>query len=57
MEDIVIVDNKSYNYCEQLYNGIPITEFEGDRADDALFHLKDYLIDRILPSQDVRKII
>lgn len=66
MEDIIIIDNKSYNYSEQLQNGIPIKDFDGDIEDSALYHLRDYLINRVLPENnkkmnidgnDVRNII
>lgn len=57
LKDIVIIDNKSYNYFDHVSNGIPIIEYLGDKSDTALFHLKDYLLSRILNSEDVRKTI
>ena len=37
LKDMIIVDNRSANYCEQLFNGIPITDYEGDPNDKALY--------------------
>jgi len=57
LKDIVIIDNSSIYYRDHLYNGIPIIDFEGDKSDKALLPLKDYLISRILPAEDVREVI
>jgi TFIIF-interacting CTD phosphatase-like protein len=57
LSDIIIVDNKSSNYCEHSLNGIPITDYHGDPNDTALFDLRDYLMRRLPGIDDVRKII
>ena len=57
MSDIVIIDNRSANYCDQPLNGIPISDYNGEANDTALFQLKDYLINRILGADDVRTAI
>ncbi len=56
---MIIIDNRSANYCEHSLNGIPITDYHGDQNDRALFELRDYLIRRLSPAQvgDVRKVI
>lgn len=55
---MVIIDNRSYNYSEQFLNGIPIKDFEGDINDTALYHLRDYLMNRVLPHEgDLRKLV
>ena len=57
LKDIVIVDNRSSNYSDHVCNGIPILEYIGDKNDKALLHLKEYLLNRILHAEDVRKVI
>ena len=56
---MIIIDNRSANYCEHSLNGIPITDYHGNQNDRALFELRDYLIRRLSPAQvgDVRKVI
>ena len=55
--DIIIIDNKSSNYCEHSLNGIPITDYHGDLKDTGLYDLRDYLMRRLPEIEDVRKII
>ena len=57
LSDILIVDNRSANYCDHVYNGIPISDYHGDPSDKALYRLQKYLMNRILPAEDVRKVI
>lgn len=57
LSDMIIVDNRSANYCDHVLNGIPISDYHGDPNDTALYKLKDYLINRILPAEDVRTVI
>ena len=57
LSDIIIVDNKSSNYCEHSLNGIPITDYHGDPNDTALLDLRDYLMRRLPGIDDVRKVI
>lgn len=57
LSDIIIVDNRSSNYCEHALNGIPISDYHGDLTDTALFELRDYLMRRLPGTDDVRKII
>ena len=55
--DLLIVDNRSDMYCDHVFNGIPISDYQGDPKDRALYVLKDYLMRRILPVEDVRQSI
>jgi len=57
LSDLIIVDNKSAMYCDHVFNGIPISDYHGEQSDKALIHLKDYLLKRILPAEDVRQVI
>ena len=43
MEDIIIVDNSLFSFCNQLNNGILITSFFEDKNDYFLNNLKEYL--------------
>ena len=54
---MIIVDNRSANYCEHIFNGIPITDYHGDHQDRALYELKEHLLKRVLGAEDVRKIV
>lgn len=54
LKDIVIVDIDAYKYKENLLNGIPMKQYLGCQADSALITLKDFLLHKILPAEDVR---
>lgn len=43
IEDIIIVDNSLFSFCNQLNNGILITSFFEDKNDDFFNNLKEYL--------------
>ena len=57
LQDMIIVDNRSANYCDHLLNGLPISDYKGEKSDTGLYKLCDYLMQRILPAQDVRQVI
>lgn len=57
LSDLLIVDNRSAMYCDHVFNGIPISDYQGDPKDRALYLLKEYLMRRILPVEDVRQSI
>lgn len=42
---VLIVDNSSSTFANNLGQGIPIVPFEGDPSDEELKHLAEYLID------------
>lgn len=54
---MVIVDNRAANYCDHLLNGIPITDYNGEKDDTGLYRLEEYLMQRILVAEDVRAAI
>ena len=43
IDDIVIVDNNVYSFAFNLDNGIPILDYMGDKNDDQLLKIADYL--------------
>eukprot|EP00347_Sterkiella_histriomuscorum_P005521 403356300 len=44
IKDIVIVDNKAISFAIHFTNGIPIKDYEGDKADKELLYLTQYLL-------------
>lgn len=56
LKDIVLVDNNMYSFAPQLDNGILINSFFCDKKDDELENVLSYLIEFILPAEDVRKV-
>jgi len=56
LEKIVLVDNNMYSFAAQLNNGILINSFSYDKTDTELSNVLSYLINFILPAEDVRKI-
>lgn len=43
LSDIVIVDNNIQSFFLQLSNGIPIYDYTGDKNDEVLLSLTEYL--------------
>lgn len=43
LNDIVIVDNNIQSFFLQLSNGIPIYDYTGDKNDEVLLSLTEYL--------------
>ena len=56
LDKVVLLDNNIYSFSPQLTNGILINSFFGDKSDDELSNVRKYLIEYILPSDDVRKV-
>ena len=56
LKKIVLVDNNMYSFAPQLNNGILINSFINDKNDNELSNVLSYLINYILPSDDVRKV-
>jgi CTD small phosphatase-like protein 2 len=42
-DNIVIVDNNIYSFAFNLENGIPILNYMGDKKDDQLLKISEYL--------------
>ena len=45
LSDVIIVDNNLQSFYLQMRNGIPIYEYNGDKTDDNLELLTDYLME------------
>ena len=43
LNEIILVDNKATGFAAHITNGIPIKDYLGDKRDDWLLHLTDYL--------------
>ena len=56
LKNIILVDNNMYSFTPQLNNGILINSFFYDKKDDELSNLLNYLIEYILPADDVRNV-
>ena len=56
LKKIVLVDNNIYSFIPQLSNGILINSFYNDKKDEELNNVLRYLINFILPADDVRTI-
>ena len=54
LERIVLVDNSTFSFCYQLFNGIPIINFEGSAEDTELSQLSEYL-ESLVSQADVRR--
>ena len=56
IKNIVLVDNNMYSFAPQLNNGILINSFYNNKDDNELDNVLRYLIDYILPADNVQKI-
>ena len=56
LKNIILIDNSMYSFAAQINNGILINTFINDRNDNELNNALDYLINYILPAQDVREV-
>ena len=56
LKKTVLVDNNMYSFSAQLSNGILINSFYGDKNDVELFNVLEYLVEFILPAEDVREV-
>ena len=43
LDNILIVDNNIYSFAFNLENGIPILNYMGDKQDDQLIKIAEYL--------------
>lgn len=55
-ENIILVDNSFYSFCNQPRNGVLINTFYNDKQDRELANLLNYLQNYLLPASDVREI-
>ena len=53
MKDMIIVDNSVVSFIWNMNNGVPISDFRGQKNDDELMYMVSYLED-IFVADDVR---
>ena len=56
LKNIILIDNSIYSFAAQLSNGILINSFYSDKNDTELYNVMAYLINYILPEEDIRKV-
>ena len=56
LKNIVLIDNSMYSFSNQINNGILINSFFNDKNDIDLYNALEYLINFILPAEDIREI-
>ena len=56
LKKTVLIDNNMYSFAVQLSNGILINSFYGDKNDVELFDVLNYLMEYILPADDIREV-
>lgn len=54
LKDIIIVDNSVVSFIFNMSNGVPISDFRGQKNDDELMFMVSYL-EEIFAAEDVRK--
>ncbi len=52
-KDLILVDNASYSFLMQVYNGVPILPFYNNKKDKELYKLKNFLM-KLRNVNDVR---
>ncbi len=56
LKNIILIDNSMYSFAAQLSNGILINSFYNDKNDTELYNVMSYLLNYILPGEDIRKV-
>ena len=56
LKNIILIDNSMYSFSAQLKNGILINSFYFDKNDTELYNVLGYLINFILPADDIREV-
>ena len=56
LRKIILIDNSMYSFAAQINNGILINSFFNDKNDTELNNALEYLINYILPAEDVREV-
>ena len=56
LKNVVLLDNSMYSFAAQLKNGILINSFYYDKNDNELNNVLRYLLDYILPAEDIREV-
>lgn len=56
LTDIIIVENNLFSFANQLSNGVLVSSFYSDKSDVELKSLSNYLLNYVLPAEDVRAV-
>jgi Dullard-like phosphatase family protein len=56
LKNIILIDNSMYSFSAQLKNGVLINSFYYDKNDTELYNVLGYLINFILPADDIREV-
>ena len=56
LKNIILIDNSMYSFAAQINNGILINSFFNDKNETDLNNALEYLINYILPANDVREV-
>ena len=56
LKNVILIDNSMYSFAAQLTNGVLINSFYDNKDDNELYNVLGYLINFILPAEDVREV-
>ena len=56
LKNVILIDNSMYSFAAQLSNGVLINSFYGDKNDNELYNLLNYLLNFVLYAKDVRDV-
>ena len=56
LKNVILLDNSMYSFATQLKNGILINSFYYDKNDTELYNVLGYLLNFILPAEDIREV-
>ena len=56
LKNIILIDNSMYSFSAQIKNGVLINSFYYDKKDTELYNVLGYLINFILPADDIREV-
>ena len=56
LKNVILLDNSMYSFAAQLKNGVLINSFYYDKNDTELYNVLGYLINFILPTEDIREV-
>lgn len=56
LKDVILLDNSMYSFTTQLKNGILINSFYYNKEDIELYNVLGYLLNYILPADDIREV-
>ena len=56
LKNVILIDNSMYSFAAQLTNGVLINSFYGNKNDNELYNLLNYLLNFVLYAKDVRDV-